>query len=30
MAKLTEEMKNAFSMVKIFPVATASKDGIQM
>jgi predicted pyridoxine 5'-phosphate oxidase superfamily flavin-nucleotide-binding protein len=28
MAKLTEEMKKAFSMVKIFPVATASKDGI--
>ena len=28
MAKLTEEMKTAFSKVKVFPVATASKDGI--
>lgn len=28
MVKLTEEMKTAFSKVKIFPVATASKDGI--
>ena len=27
MAKLTEEMKDAFSKMKIFPVATASKDG---
>lgn len=26
--KLSEEMKTAFSKVKIFPVATASKDGI--
>jgi len=28
MVKLTEEMKTAFSKVKTFPVATASKDGI--
>jgi len=28
LTKLTEEMKTAFSKVKIFPVATASKDGI--
>jgi len=28
MVKLTEEIKTAFSKVKIFPVATASKDGI--
>lgn len=28
MVKLTEEMKTAFSKGKIFPVATASKDGI--
>ena len=28
MVKLSEEMKTAFSKVKIFPVATASKDGI--
>jgi predicted pyridoxine 5'-phosphate oxidase superfamily flavin-nucleotide-binding protein len=28
LAKLTEEMKTAFSKVKVFPVATASKDGI--
>lgn len=28
MVKLDEEMKTAFSKVKIFPVATASKDGI--
>jgi predicted pyridoxine 5'-phosphate oxidase superfamily flavin-nucleotide-binding protein len=28
MVKLAEEMKTAFSNVKIFPVATASKDGI--
>ena len=28
MAKLTAEMKEAFSNLKIFPVATASKDGI--
>ena len=28
MVKLTEEIKSAFSKVKIFPVATASKDGI--
>ena len=28
MVKLTEEIKIAFSKVKIFPVATASKDGI--
>ncbi len=28
MVKLTEEMKTAFSKVKIFPVATASKEGI--
>jgi uncharacterized protein len=27
MVKLSEEMKNAFSKVKIFPVATASKEG---
>jgi hypothetical protein len=27
MAKLTAEMKEAFSKMKIFPVATASKDG---
>ena len=27
MAKLTPEMKEAFSKMKIFPVATASKDG---
>ena len=27
MAKLTVEMKDAFSKMKIFPVATASKDG---
>jgi uncharacterized protein len=27
MAKLTAEMKDAFSKMKIFPVATASKDG---
>jgi uncharacterized protein len=27
MAKLTTEMKDAFSKMKIFPVATASKDG---
>lgn len=26
--KLSEEMKTAFSKVKIFPVATASNDGI--
>jgi uncharacterized protein len=26
--KLTEEIKTAFSKVKVFPVATASKDGI--
>ncbi|AKB31945.1 pyridoxamine 5'-phosphate oxidase, FMN-binding family [Methanosarcina siciliae C2J] len=28
MAKLSEEMKTAFSKVKIFPVATASKEGV--
>jgi uncharacterized protein len=28
MVKLTEDMKTAFSKVKIFPVATASKDGV--
>ena len=28
MVKLTEEMKEAFSKVRIFPFATASKDGI--
>lgn len=28
MVKLSEEMKTAFSKVKIFPVATASKDGV--
>jgi predicted pyridoxine 5'-phosphate oxidase superfamily flavin-nucleotide-binding protein len=28
MVKLNEEMKSAFSKVKIFPVATASKDGV--
>jgi predicted pyridoxine 5'-phosphate oxidase superfamily flavin-nucleotide-binding protein len=28
MVKLSEEIKTAFSKVKIFPVATASKDGI--
>ena len=28
MTKLTEDMKTAFSKVKVFPVATASKDGI--
>ncbi|WP_048143442.1 pyridoxamine 5'-phosphate oxidase family protein [Methanosarcina horonobensis] len=28
MVKLSEEMKTAFSKVKIFPVATASNDGI--
>lgn len=28
LVKLNEEMKSAFSKVKIFPVATASKDGI--
>jgi predicted pyridoxine 5'-phosphate oxidase superfamily flavin-nucleotide-binding protein len=28
MVKLTEEMKTAFSKVKIFPVATASKEGV--
>ena len=28
MVKLTEEMKSVFSKVKLFPVATASKDGI--
>ena len=28
MVKLDEKMKSAFSKVKIFPVATASKDGI--
>jgi len=28
MVKLTEEIKTAFSKVKTFPVATASKDGI--
>lgn len=28
MVKLAEEMKIAFSKVKIYPVATASKDGI--
>ncbi len=28
MVKLSEEMKIAFSKVKIFPVATASKDGV--
>ncbi|MFZ0004517.1 MAG: pyridoxamine 5'-phosphate oxidase family protein, partial [Methanoregula sp.] len=27
MAKLTAEMKEAFGKMKIFPVATASKDG---
>ncbi len=27
MARLTEEMKEAFQKMKIFPVATASKDG---
>ena len=27
MAKLTEEMKEAFGKMKIFPIATASKDG---
>jgi hypothetical protein len=27
MAKLTPEMKEAFSKMKIFPVATASEDG---
>jgi len=27
MAKLTAEMKEAFSKMKVFPVATASKDG---
>lgn len=28
MVKLTEDIKTAFSKVKVFPVATASKDGI--
>lgn len=28
MVKLTEEIKTAFSKIKVFPVATASKDGI--
>lgn len=28
MVKLNEEMKTAFSKVKIFPVATASKEGV--
>lgn len=28
MVKLTEEMKAAFSTVRVFPVATASKDGV--
>ena len=28
MVKLTEEMKSVFSKVKLFPVATSSKDGI--
>ncbi|MDK2975508.1 MAG: uncharacterized protein PWP08_1879 [Methanofollis sp.] len=28
MVKLTEEMKTAFSSVRVFPVSTASKDGI--
>ena len=28
MVKLDEKMKTAFSKVKIFPVATASKDGV--
>ncbi|MBP2145082.1 putative pyridoxine 5'-phosphate oxidase superfamily flavin-nucleotide-binding protein [Methanofollis sp. W23] len=28
MVKLNEEMKEAFSKVKTFPVATASKDGV--
>lgn len=28
MVKLSEEMKTAFSKVKIFPVATASKEGV--
>lgn len=28
MVKLTEEMKTVFSKVKVFPVATASRDGI--
>lgn len=28
MVKLTEEMKEAFSKMKIFPFATASKDGV--
>ena len=28
MAKLTGEMKDAFAKMKIFPVATASKDGV--
>jgi hypothetical protein len=28
MVKLNEEMKNAFSKVKIFPVATASREGV--
>ena len=27
MAKLTAEMKEAFRKMKVFPVATASKDG---
>jgi len=28
MVKLNEDMKTAFSKVKIFPVATASKEGV--
>lgn len=28
MVKLSEEMKSAFSKVKIFPIATASKEGM--
>ncbi|MCD4703032.1 MAG: pyridoxamine 5'-phosphate oxidase family protein [Methanosarcinaceae archaeon] len=28
MVKLTQEMKDAFSKVRIFPFATASKDGV--
>ncbi|QSZ68320.1 pyridoxamine 5-phosphate oxidase [Methanofollis aquaemaris] len=28
MVKLNEEMKEAFSKVRVFPVATASKDGV--
>ena len=28
MAKLTAEMKEAFSKMKVFPLATASRDGV--